>query len=221
MLSWLRRRRERIERIGADAEALIRGLGVDKAFAEARRRGRQESGAETAAHWSRVSRVIARRSDKHLGLDTATRMALDANFTHHREALAPPPRASIEDPSPIDELRRINSEGSMRSKFRVQFRGVGTDRTPAILEEVDLCALDPSQAIREVAHIAWPRGAIGFRLIDLDGHEVFRRHKADRQDPRESPHNKRSGPDSTFADADNLARKLRDPLGRADSNTIK
>ena len=69
----------------------------------------------------------------------------------------------------------------MRSKFRVQFHGVATDRAPAILEEVDLCALDPSEAIREAAHIAWPRRAIRFRLIDLDGPVVFSRQKADRQ----------------------------------------
>ena len=36
MLSWLRRRRARIERIEAEAEALIRNLG-DWAYSEARR----------------------------------------------------------------------------------------------------------------------------------------------------------------------------------------
>jgi len=45
MLSWLRRRRERADRIDAEAGALMRDLGVD-AYVEARQRER--AGAEHA-----------------------------------------------------------------------------------------------------------------------------------------------------------------------------
>jgi hypothetical protein len=50
MLSWLRRRRERAERIDARAKALIRAFGVD-AYYEARQRHRQAASAQAAQEW--------------------------------------------------------------------------------------------------------------------------------------------------------------------------
>ena len=67
MLSWLARRRARIVRLDAEAEALIRDLG-DRAYSEARR-------------WGRGALAVARETGKRVGLDTATRMAMDADFS--------------------------------------------------------------------------------------------------------------------------------------------
>ena len=64
----------------ADAEALIRGNGAE-AYGEPRRRecdvilpdGPTHAG-RTAAHWRRVALIVARKTGKRVGLDTATRM---------------------------------------------------------------------------------------------------------------------------------------------------
>jgi hypothetical protein len=51
MLSWLRRRRARGERIEAEAEALIHELG-DYAYSEARQRERDASSIAMAREWT-------------------------------------------------------------------------------------------------------------------------------------------------------------------------
>ena len=50
MLSWLRRRHLSVERVDAEAEALIRDLGLD-AYSEACRR---ERAAEDEVRWTRL-----------------------------------------------------------------------------------------------------------------------------------------------------------------------
>ena len=80
MLSWLRRRREQAERIEAEADALISDLG-DGAYVEARRREREASSDEMEREWRRIALAIARKTGKSVGLDTATRMAIDADFS--------------------------------------------------------------------------------------------------------------------------------------------
>ena len=85
MLSWLARRRARIVRIEGEAEALIRDLG-DRAFSEARRREREASSDAIARDWSRVAIAVARKTCKRVGLDTATRMAMDADFSADRQS---------------------------------------------------------------------------------------------------------------------------------------
>jgi hypothetical protein len=84
MLSWLRRRRERAERIDAQVKALIRAFGVDAHY-EARQRQRGAESAEAAQEWRAVARAIARKTGSRLGLDTATRMAMDADFSTARQ----------------------------------------------------------------------------------------------------------------------------------------
>ena len=59
MLSWLRRRRERAERIEAQPKALVRGLGVD-AYSEARHRERHANSAAKAREWGRIAMAVAR-----------------------------------------------------------------------------------------------------------------------------------------------------------------
>ncbi len=172
MLSWLARRRARIERIQAEAEALIRDLG-DWAYSEARRREHEASSDAIAKDWSRVALTIARKTGKRVGLDAATRMSMNANFSIGEERVASYGHVPLGETDPIEELARIVSEMPMRPLFRLQFLGVGTDRGPSILNEVDLRAPDTSEAVREAARLDWPLGAIGFRLIDCEGREVF------------------------------------------------
>jgi hypothetical protein len=174
MLSWLARRRARMVRTDAEAEALIRDLG-DRAYSEARRREREASSDEIAEDWGRVALAVARKSGKRVGLDTTTRMARDADFSlePHR---AEPPHQPPEETDPLDELTRIVSEAPS-APYRLQFLGAGTDRGPSILNEVELRVSEPSEAVREAARLRWPPRAIGFRLIDGDGREVFGRDR--------------------------------------------
>jgi hypothetical protein len=174
MLSWLARRRARTARIEAEAEALIRDLG-DRAYSEARRRERQASSNEIAKDWGRIALAVAHKTGKRVGLDTATRMGKDASFSLERDRTEPqhqPPKKT----DPVDELMRIVSEAPSLP-YRVQFLGARTDRGPSILKEVDLRASEPSEAVREAARLRWPPRAIGFRLIDGDGREVFGRDR--------------------------------------------
>lgn len=92
MLSWLRRRRERAERIDAKVKALIRAFGVDAHY-EARQRQLGAESAEAVQEWRAVARAIAHKTGSRLGLDTATRMAMDADFS--------PARQTSREPTPI------------------------------------------------------------------------------------------------------------------------
>ena len=118
---------------------------------------------------------MARKTGKRVGLDTATRMATDAALSlgHDRTE---PRRQPPEESDPLDELTRIVSEAPS-TPYRLQFLGAGTDRGPSILKEVELRASEPSGAVREVARLRWPPRAIGFRLIDGEGREVFGRDR--------------------------------------------
>ena len=81
MLRWIRRRQDARRLAQLDAEALIRDHGAE-AYREARERERDviltEGGTtyagRTPAHWRRVALIVARRTGKRVGLDTATRM---------------------------------------------------------------------------------------------------------------------------------------------------
>jgi hypothetical protein len=88
MLSWFARRRARIVRIEGEAEALIRNLG-DRAYSEARRREREASSDEIAKDWGRVVLAVARKSRKQVGLDTATQMVRDADFSPEQDRSEP------------------------------------------------------------------------------------------------------------------------------------
>ena len=55
-----------------------------------------------------------------------------------------------------------------------------TERGTSVLTEVKLRASDPSdpsEAVREGSRVRWPPRAIGFRLIDREGREVFGRNR--------------------------------------------
>jgi hypothetical protein len=77
MLDWWRKKSSaqavRRREIRVDAEVL-RVLFGDGAYYEARRRSRDDTSPE-AKHWRAVAVVIAQRSERKVGLDTATLMA--------------------------------------------------------------------------------------------------------------------------------------------------
>src|SRR5271167_4374517 len=116
MLQWLRRRRQAERLAQADAEALIRDHGAE-AYREARERERDviltdgtTHAGRTPAHWRRVALIVAKRTGKRVGLDTATRMAMDADFSAGRESRDPRPPAPSSPLGPLDELKRILSK---------------------------------------------------------------------------------------------------------------
>jgi hypothetical protein len=168
MLGWLRRRRERIEHIEAEAEALVDELGFG-AYAEARLKEREANDFSELRYWSQVALAIARKVGKRVALDSATRMTIGADFARMLET-APPDeggRPQLENPGSFPP------EKAQASPFRLQFLGASSHSSWAILGVVDVRAPDVSAAIREAAHVAWPPRAIGFRLIDHQGREIF------------------------------------------------
>ena len=78
---------------------------------------------------------------------------------------------------PLDELERVLAVRPQR--FRLQFFGLGADHGPAVLAETEIQASDASGAIREAVTVNWPPRAVGLRLLDLEGREIFERLKAD------------------------------------------
>jgi hypothetical protein len=152
MLAWLLWQLEKIERIRATAGALMDECG-DEAYAEARRRKREANRDETAADWRRVALVVARRTPRRVGLDTAI--------------------APLGEPNPPAE---IVSEQPWT--FRIQFVCGTVDRGPTNLTEKQVEVADAPAAIIAAANIKWPPQTIGVRILDREGHEVFARQKA-------------------------------------------
>jgi hypothetical protein len=180
MLSWLRRRPARIERVEAEAEALIRDLGLD-AYSEARRRERASGEEGTAEDWRRVALGIARKTGKRIGFDTSSRMAMNVVFAPDRPARVRVPR-SLPQIEPVEELERILS--APLQPFRIQFIGAGQSGTTVLLKEVEIEASGVSAAIVAAANEAWPIKTTRLRILDREGREVFDRQRADPgQDP--------------------------------------
>jgi hypothetical protein len=85
----------------------------------------------------------------------------------------------ISEIDPLDELDRILFARPQR--FRLQFFAAADDHGPAILAETEMEATDASAAIRASADANWPPGALGLRIIDHEGREIFERLRADRR----------------------------------------
>jgi hypothetical protein len=77
MRSWLRRRRERLERVEAEANALILDFGAT-AYSQARRREHEARSNAMAREWNRVALAVARKTGQTVGLNASTRIAMDA-----------------------------------------------------------------------------------------------------------------------------------------------
>jgi hypothetical protein len=81
MQSWLVRRRARIERADAEAEALICDFG-DEAYSEAQREACSE---EIAENWTRIALAVARKMGRRADIDPSTRIAMNCPFVPDRE----------------------------------------------------------------------------------------------------------------------------------------
>jgi hypothetical protein len=79
----------------------------------------------------------------------------------------------------LDELERILN--AKPQQFRLQFFATAGDLGPTIVAETVIPALDASSAIRAAADEPWPARAIGLRILDLEGREIFEQLKADRR----------------------------------------
>jgi hypothetical protein len=77
MRSWRGRRRERLERVEAEADALILDLGAT-AYSQARRREHEASSDAIAREWNQVALAVARKTGQTVGLNASTRVATDA-----------------------------------------------------------------------------------------------------------------------------------------------
>ena len=171
MLSWLRRRREAAERIDAEADALIGELGVE-AYAEARRREYESSGDAIALWWNRVALAVAHKTGERIGLDTSTRMAMNAVFAPDRE------HAGDRKPQPFSRVDELKGTLALKP-FRLQFISSASDRGPSVVTEVGIQASDASGAIVAAANVALPPRTVGLRILDSEGHEVFSRRRND------------------------------------------
>jgi hypothetical protein len=151
----------------ADADRLIATFRV-RAYPEARQRQRRAAAPEAAAHWGQVANLIARK---------ASEPRADESSTRRGRELSVRPAVRFFEVDPLDELERVLAVRFQR--FRLQFFGLGADLGPAILTETEIQAADASSAIREAVEARWPPRAVGLRLLDLEGREIFERLKAD------------------------------------------
>ena len=160
----------------SDADRLIASFGL-RAYSEARRRQRHAPTAATAAPWRIAASLIARRASERRGAESPERSESDADGAAGAGSLRAPPLVRFFEVNPLDELARILA---VRPQcFRLQFFGVDADHSPIVVTETEIQAPDASSAIRVAADAAWPARALGLRVLDLEGREVFERLKAD------------------------------------------
>ncbi|MGO8919246.1 MAG: hypothetical protein ACLQJR_25370 [Stellaceae bacterium] len=178
MLSWLPRRRARIESIAAEAEALVRDLGED-AYNEARRREHEASSDEFARDWGLVALAVARLIGRRKDVDPLARLAMNAVLVSDRKQPASRKPRSLSKHGRADEATHVPADTA--HPFRIQFVGAAPDRGPPSLTEVEIHVADVSSAIVAAANIAWPPRTIGLCILDGEGREIFARQKADRR----------------------------------------
>ena len=154
-----------------DADRLIASFRL-RAYSEARQRQRQAQASETAAHWGAVARLIARRTGERRGDEPS---APDSAPGVESQSPASPFRSFEVDP--LDELERILAVKPQW--FRLQFFGAAADHGPMVLAETEIEATDASGAIRAAVQANWPVRAVGLRVLDIEGREIFERLKAD------------------------------------------
>ena len=142
MLPWLGRGREAAERIDAEAEALIGELGVE-AYAEARRREYESSNDAIALRRNQVALAVAHKTGERIGLDTSTRLAMNAVFAPDRE------HPGDRKPQPFSQV----AEGSAEP-FQLQF----ISSAPMISD------LRSSAGVRGRCNVAFPARTSFLRL---------------------------------------------------------
>ncbi len=105
MLQWLRRRRDARRLAQVDSEALVRDHGAE-AYGEARRRERDVVLPDGTPH----ALIVARMTGKRVGLDSATRMAMDSCSFSKRDGVERPergPKRKLTDDGQSAALKRI------------------------------------------------------------------------------------------------------------------
>jgi hypothetical protein len=167
---------ERADTPEADANRLIETLRV-RAYPEARRRQRLARSSEAASHWSRVANLIARRTGDPLVDESPMPSEGEPNLARDGEERRTSAPVRCFEVDPVDELERVLAVKPQR--FRLQFFGVACDLGPAILAESEIESADASGAIRQAVEANWPARAVGLRLLDFEGREIFARLKAD------------------------------------------
>jgi hypothetical protein len=178
MLSWLPRRRARIESIEAEAEALVRDFG-EAAYSAARRREREASSDEIARDWGFVALAVARLIGERKDVDRLVRLAMNARSRSRSRSGRLAQASILPGLRPAEGLARVIA--ATPRPFRIQFVGAAPDGGPITLTEVEIQAADASAAIVAAANLAWPPRTIGLRILDGEGREVFARQKADRR----------------------------------------
>jgi hypothetical protein len=178
MSTWAPSRRARMERIDAEAEALIRDLG-DQAYHVARRREHEASSDAIADDWAEVARAVARKTGSRVGLNLSTQLEMNTFFVLDREPgeARDPPHRSRAEPAQAPEGQANPAAVPTPQPFRIQFMGAGGESGPSILREDEIRASDVSAAIIAAAIAAWPPKTVALRILDREGHEVFGRRK--------------------------------------------
>ncbi len=64
----------------------------------------------TPAHWRRVALMVAKMTGKHVGVDTATRMTMDADFSDRSEPVGRRRRGLVVNVDALEELQRLIRE---------------------------------------------------------------------------------------------------------------
>jgi hypothetical protein len=169
MVSWAPSRRARMERIEAEADALIRDLG-DCAYQEARRREHEASSDVIADDWALVAREIARKTGSRIGLNISTQLEMNTFFVLDRE-----PQAHAK---PEPGRRPDRNDVPSPQPFRIQYLGAATGSGPSLLREAEIRASDVSAAIIAAATLVWPPKTVALRILDREGREVFGRQRA-------------------------------------------
>jgi hypothetical protein len=159
----------------ADADRWIASFRL-RAYSEARRRQRQAQAAQ-AVHWGEVARLIARRMDERRDAQSPSSPKRDVRLAGCDENAPAPWPLRFFEVDPLDELERVLAVKPQC--FRLQFFGVGPDLEPAVLAETEIQATDASGAIYAAVEATWPPRAVGLRVLDLEGREIFERLKAD------------------------------------------
>ena len=128
--------------------------------------------------------AVARKTGKRIGLDTSTRMAINAVSAPDRDGPSLPRSEDREahipssETSPVDELKRLLDQSR---PFRIQFVSVEPENGLMTLGEVEIEVSDVSSAIIAAAGLTWPRNTTGLRILDHEGREVFGRQKVARK----------------------------------------
>jgi hypothetical protein len=114
--------------------------------------------------------AVGHKIGERIGLDTSTRMAMNAVFAPDRQ------HAGDRKPQPFSRGDELKSTLALQP-FWIQLVSAGPDRGLSIVTEVEIQASDASAAIVATANVALPPRTIGLRILDNQGREVFSRQR--------------------------------------------